>query len=97
LDDLKVKSIGECIFRPAPKVDDKIYCTWKFYEFTYAHLIIQEKDKPNPQALGRYFELDSDIFYSLKEIIDTYIQPCNRLVKEACIHPKFKPTSTFSI
>jgi len=87
---LRGKDIGECIFRPSARGVDHLTCTWKFYDYVYSHLDITEEGKPAPNMLGSRFKIGSEAYDSLQEIIDRYILPCEKLTKEAIIHPKFK-------
>ena len=93
LDELVHRDIGDYIFRPSSRGTDHITCTWKFYDFVYSHLDIQEEGKPASNMLGTRFKISGEIYESLQEIVDRYIRPCEKLTKEAIEHPKFKDSS----
>lgn len=40
-------------------------------------------------SIGAKLIISDESFENLQEIIDRYIMPCNRNVKEACMHIKF--------
>jgi len=63
--------------------------TWKFYTGNLVHLNIGEHEKPVGASIGSKLTINDEVFENLQEIIDRYIMPCNRHVREVCSHPKF--------
>jgi len=53
------------------------------------HININEHEKPIGASIGSKLTINDEIFENLQEIIDRYIMPCNRHVREACNNPKF--------
>ena len=96
-EELQNKDIGDFIFRPSSRGLDHITCTWKFYDFVYAHLDIIEEGKPAANMIGKKFRIGTDVFDSLHEIVERYIVPCEKLTKETIVHSKFKDSLTGGI
>lgn len=96
-DELSSKEIGEFVFRPSSRGQDHLTCTWKFYDYIYAHLDIIEEGKPSPNMLGIRFRIGTDLYDSLQDVADRYITPCERLVRDAILHPKFKDSTSGSL
>ena len=93
-DELKKSQIGSYLFRPSSKGTDHLTCTWKFFDKVYSHLDIIEHDKPKENLLGKRFTIKGEPYESLDEIVDKYVKPCAKLIKESSNHIKFK---TFAI
>jgi transcription elongation factor SPT6 len=89
-EDLAKQEIGDCIFRPSSKGQDHLTCTFKFYDFVFAHLDVIEEGKPAVNMLGTRFRINTDTYDSLQEILERYINPVAKLTREALGHPKFK-------
>lgn len=89
-EDLAKQDIGECLFRPSSKGQDHLTCTFKFYDFVFAHLDITEEGKPAANMLGTRFRISTDTYDTLQEILERYINPVAKLTREALLHPKFK-------
>ncbi|CAG9322903.1 unnamed protein product [Blepharisma stoltei] len=96
-DELSSKEIGDFIFRPSSRGQDHLTCTWKFYDYIYAHLDIIEEGKPSANMLGSRFRIGTEVYESLQDAVDRYIAPCEKLVREAITHPKFKETNSASL
>lgn len=64
--------------------------TWKFYTNNIVHIDIQEHEKAVGASIGAKLTISDEKFDNLQEIIERYIMPCNRHVREACNHMKFK-------
>lgn len=64
--------------------------TWKFYSNNIVHIDIVELDKPIGANIGSKLQIGEEIFDNLQEIIERYIMPCNRHLRDATNHPKFK-------
>lgn len=87
---LKSSDIGQIIFRPSTRGPNHLNCTWKFFENIIVHLDIDEKDSRLPGAnIGSKLWISDESFDNLQEIIERYITPCNRLLREALVHAKF--------
>ena len=86
---LHTKEIGDLVFRPSSRGQDRLTCTWKFYDGIYAHLDIQELGKPAQNMLGTQFLIREDSYDSLQEIADRYVLNCEKLVKEVIAHQAF--------
>jgi transcription elongation factor SPT6 len=69
------KERGTAIFRPSSSSSDAINITWKFYQGVIVHIRIDEREKPNPAALGRRLVIGKQEFEDLDEIISSYIEP----------------------
>jgi transcription elongation factor SPT6 len=86
--------IGEFIFRPSPKGENNLTLTWKFYTNNYVHIDIREHEKAVGASIGSKLEMCEEFFDNLQEIIERYITPCNRNVREAINHMKFRNCDT---
>lgn len=53
------------------------------------HIDIQELDKKEGAAIGSRLLISNDSFDTLREIVERYIIPCNRLLREVTNHAKF--------
>lgn len=58
------------------------------------HIDIQEHDKAVGATIGSKLQISEEMFENLQEIVERYIMPCNRLLREACNHSKFKQCDT---
>ena len=55
-----------------------------------------ERDKQPGAAIGSTLIISNDYYFeSLREIVERYIIPCNRLVREVVGHQKFNDAKTF--
>jgi len=86
---LQDREIGDFIFRPSSKGPDNITLTWKFYTNNLVHIDIKEIDKPPGASIGNKLFINDEAFENLQEIVERYIIPCNRYVREVMNHPKF--------
>ena len=88
---LKASDIGQIYFRPSTRGPDHLNCTWKFFENVIVHLdIVEEKGSRLPGAhIGSKLWISDESFDNLQEIIERYITPCNRLLREVLVHAKF--------
>lgn len=66
-----------------------ITLTWKFYIGNIVHIDIQEHDKPVGASIGSRLSISDEIFENLQEIVERYIMPCNKNVREVCSNQKF--------
>lgn len=89
LEELKVKELGEFVFRPSSKGIDNITLTWKFYHNNIVHIDIQELEKATGASIGNKLRISDEVFDNLQEIVDRYIIPCNRALRDVINHPKF--------
>lgn len=48
-----------------------------------------EEAKAPGASIGSQLKISSDVFENLDEIVERYINPCNRLVREVVVHQKF--------
>lgn len=83
------KDPGDYIFRPSSKGPDNITLTWKFYVNNIVHIDIREDDKPTGASIGNKLEIHGEYFENLQEIVERYIIPCNRSLREVVNHAKF--------
>ncbi|CDW91618.1 transcription elongation factor spt6 [Stylonychia lemnae] len=88
--ELQDKEIGEFLFRPSSLGENNITLTWKFYTGNIVHINIVEHEKPVGASIGSKLSINDEVFENLQEIIERYIMPCNRHVREACNNSKFK-------
>ena len=63
--------------------------TWKFYHNNIVHIDIQESEKPTGASIGNKLHISDEVFDNLQEIVERYITPCNRVLREVTNHPKF--------
>ena len=78
------------MFRPSSKGTNNITLTWYFYTNCFIHIDITELDKPIGASIGSKLQIGEEEFDNLVEIIERYIQPCNKCLREAICHNKFK-------
>jgi len=63
--------------------------TWKFYEKNIVHIDIRELDKAIGANIGSKLQISDEFYENLQEIVERYITPCNRSIREILQHPKF--------
>ena len=96
LSELNLLETGDFFFRPSTRSEDRITLTWKFWKNHYVHIDIQESQKQPGAAIGSSLNIGTDYYFeSLREIVERYIIPCNRLVREVVGHQKFSDAKTF--
>jgi len=86
---LRLADIGEFCFRPSSRGLNNLSCTWKFYENNIVHLDIVEHNKAPGAQIGSRLSISDDSFENLQEIVERYITPCNRSLREVLQHSKF--------
>lgn len=91
ISNLKREDNGEFYFRPSSKGTDNLTLTWKFYESNIVHIDIQESDKAIGANIGSKLKISDEYYENLQEIVERYITPCNRSIREVTQHPKFFP------
>ena len=92
---LRDVDIGEFLFRPSSRGTENITLTWKFYNQNIVHIDIQEHGKVPGASIGTKLQIGrEDLFENLQEIVERYIQPSNKFLKDAMLHPKFVACST---
>jgi len=90
LEKLANADIGEFIFRPSSRGPDNLTLTWKFFDNNFVHIDIKEDMKAPGASIGAKLLIGtSDLFENLQEIVERYIQPCNKFLREAMANPKF--------
>ena len=91
MSELKAKGeIGDFVFRPSSYGQDNITLTWLFYTNCFVHIDIKETDKPIGATIGSKLKIGlEEEFEGLQEIIERYIIPCNKALREALSHQKF--------
>ena len=94
LEYLRSRDIGDYLFRPSSKGINNITLTWNFYRHVYSHIDIQEEDKIPGATIGSKLRIANDVYFSLDEIIDRYLKPCEKLVKEVSSYRKFYHTDS---
>lgn len=86
---LKKEDNGEFFIRPSSKGINHLTLTWKFYEGNVVHLDIVESPKAFGETIGSKLTISDETYDSLEEIVERYINPCNRSIREVLLHPKF--------
>jgi len=89
IQNLKKEDNGEFYFRPSSRGSDHLTLTWKFYENNIVHIDIVEYDKPVGASIGSRLKISDEYYENLQEIVERYITPCNRSLREVIQHPKF--------
>jgi hypothetical protein len=69
--------------------------TWKFWRKHLVHIDIVEAEKAPGAAIGSKLLISNEAFDNLREIVERYIIPCNRLVREVAQHQKFTDAETW--
>ena len=93
--ELTESEVGDFVFRPSTRSENSITLTWKFHKKNFVHIDIQEQGKQPQAAIGSRLVISNDYFESLREIVERYIIPCNRLVREVVSHTKFSDADAF--
>ena len=87
ISELLLRENGDYFFRPSTRSQDVITLTWKFWKDQIVHIDIAERDKPEGATIGSTLIISNDYYFeSLREIVERYIIPCNRLVREVIGH-----------
>ncbi|XXQ32473.1 S1 motif domain-containing protein [Plasmodiophora brassicae] len=78
---LKDAPVGDVVIRPSSHGVDKLTITWKVAVDVFAHINVDERDKPQDvrKALGRTLIIDDEAFEDLDEILARYIRPLTKL------------------
>mmetsp|Transcript_8860 Transcript_8860/g.6192 ORF Transcript_8860/g.6192 Transcript_8860/m.6192 type:complete len:143 (-) Transcript_8860:1415-1843(-) len=87
--ELNEKDVGDFVFRPSTRGNDHLTLTWKFYKKAFVHIDIVEQEKQPGSTIGSRLLISNDMFANLREIVERYIIPCNRLLRDVTSHPKF--------
>lgn len=87
--ELEKADVGEFIFRPSTRSEDAITLTWKAWKKHFVHIDIQEIDKLPGQAIGQRLMISNEQYDNLREIVERYIIPCNRLIREVTTSAKW--------
>lgn len=87
--------MGDFVFRPSTRSENSITLTWKFYKKHFVHIDIEEQEKAPGAAIGNRLLISNDTFENLREIVERYIIPCNRFVREVVNHPKFSDADSW--
>ena len=96
ISELNQLETGDFFFRPSTRSEERITLTWKFWKNHYVHIDIIERDKQPGAAIGSTLIISNDYYFeSLREIVERYIIPCNRLVRDVVGHQKFSDAKTF--
>lgn len=53
------------------------------------HIDIQEEQKPPGASIGNKLRIGDEDYSNLREIVERYIIPCNRMLREVTKHSKF--------
>lgn len=86
---MKQEDVGEFYFRPSSKGPNNLTLTWKFYNDNIVHIDIREEDKAIGANIGSKLVIGDENYDNLQEIVERYIVPCNRLLREVTQHGKF--------
>lgn len=93
--ELKLKGeIGDYVFRPSSQGPNNLTLTWLFYTNCFVHIDIRETEKALGASVGSKLTIGEDDFENIQEIVERYIQPCNKALREAVNHPKFMNCQT---
>jgi transcription elongation factor SPT6 len=95
--ELAEAEVGDFVFRPSTRSEDHITLTWKFWAKQFVHIDIQEFEKPKGASIGSRLAISSESFENLREIVERYIIPCNRLVREVVRSPKWVDTDRWEV
>lgn len=69
--------------------------TWKFWHSNIVHIDINEHDKAIGANIGSKLSISREEFFeNLQEIVERYISPCNKLMREAAGHAKYTQCET---
>ena len=90
IDFLSGREVGDFIIRPSSKGKNNLTITWKFYDFIYVHLDLEEAFKGPNDLIGRKLKLKDATYDNLDELIAGYIQPCNMIDNQIRAHKKFE-------
>ena len=93
ISNLKREDNGEFYFRPSSKGTNHLTLTWKFYENNIVHIDIKESQKAIGANIGSKLTISDETYENLQEIVERYITPCNRSIREVLQHPKFLKAS----
>lgn len=93
--ELHESEVGDFIFRPSTRSENAITLTWKFWRKHLVHIDIQEMEKAPGAVIGSKLMISQETFDNLREIVERYIIPCNRLLREVTNHQKFTDADTF--
>ena len=91
---LRSRETGDYLFRPSSKGVNNITLTWNFYRHVYSHIDIVEEDKIPGATIGSKFRISNDSYFSIDEIVDRFVKPCDKLVKEIACYRKFYHTDS---
>jgi len=89
IENLKKEDNGEFYFRPSSRGTDHITMTWKFFETNIVHIDIQESEKAIGANIGSKLTISDESYENLQEIVERYVTPCNRSLREVISHQKF--------
>ncbi len=89
LAELEGADVGDFVFRPSTRSQDHITLTWKFWKKHFVHIDIAEHEKHPGAPIVSRLVIRSDHFENLKEIVERYIIPCNRLVRDVTTYSKW--------
>lgn len=93
--ELNDAEVGDFLFRPSTRSENSITLTWKFWRKHLVHIDIIESEKSPGAAIGSKLLISNEGFDNLREIVERYIIPCNRLVREVSQHQKFTDAETW--
>lgn len=93
--ELGSSEVGDFVFRPSTRSEDSITLTWKFWKKHFVHIDITEQEKAPGASIGNRLIISNDYFENVREIVERYIIPCNRLVREVNKHTKFCDAESF--
>jgi transcription elongation factor SPT6 len=85
---------GEAIFRPSTKGLDFLTLSFKGLKDQVVHVVVVEKEKPNPLALGRRLSIkgfNAEEYEDLDEVIARYVNPVAQYMNMLSQHRRFCP------
>ena len=88
----QLKGCGQLIFCPSSRGLNYLATTWKMADNPdiFVNYVIQEKDKPNPYAVGTKLIIDKEIYDDLDEIFTHHKPRLNELVSTMIQHKNFR-------
>jgi len=83
---------GHLLFRPSSRGLSYLSMTWKMADNPdiFVNLLIEEKEKPNPYAIGRKLVIDKETYDDLDEVYTMHRPRINALTQRMVQHKNFR-------
>mmetsp|Transcript_1301 Transcript_1301/g.2009 ORF Transcript_1301/g.2009 Transcript_1301/m.2009 type:complete len:332 (-) Transcript_1301:225-1220(-) len=87
-----MKGCGQLIFRPSSRGLNFLSMTWKMAENPdiFVNYVIEEKEKPNPYAIGRRLIIGNEVYEDLDDVYNNHRPQLNELTKLMIQHKYFR-------